>query len=392
MGATGLRNELLRRVPPGGTIAIGDGVGTVGPLADGTDAFTEISTAAREIGDVRLVLGWLVAPAEGLDTSAFASVTAMMPGWGTRDVLAQDHCDFVPGRLSGWRSLLADVLRPDVLITRVARVGSRHCLTSEVSWQLELAESGVPVLGVSCGRWTAAPAHPLPGASLTIAATAADTPRTVAETEPTDLHTELAQRVAAHIPDGARLQYGPGALGTALLRSATRPLVIDTGMLTDAVIDLQRNGMLAAAPTATYLFGSERLHEWAAGRDILQPVGFTHDIGRLAAGAPFVAVNTAIEIDPVGNVNVEGIGDKVVGGIGGHPDYMTAGHLSRGGLSVIAVPSTRRGTSPLVPQLSRPVSTPAHDVDLVVTERGSADLRGLGWGARQDALERLFNL
>jgi acyl-CoA hydrolase len=64
--------------------------------------------------------------------------------------------------------------------------------------------------------------------------------------------------------------------------------------------------------------------------------------------------------------------------------------MSHGGLSIIAVPSTVNGHSPLVDQLSRPASTPAHDVDLIVTESGHADLRGADWSQRRRLITTLF--
>ena len=143
-------------------------------------------------------------------------------------------------------------------------------------------------------------------------------------------------------------------------------------------------------PTATYLIGSEELYDWADGRPILRGIEYTHDLTRLSRGAPFVAVNTAIEIDRAGQVNVEGVQDKVVGGIGGHPDFCAGARMSRRGLSIISVPSTFEGRSPFVEQLSRPASTPAHDVDVVVTENGHADMRGADWPLRQRLLEGLF--
>jgi acyl-CoA hydrolase len=168
------------------------------------------------------------------------------------------------------------------------------------------------------------------------------------------------------------------------------PLQIDTGLLTDAVVDLDRRGLLAGTPSATYLLGTESLYDWADGRSILCGIDHTHDLTRLSHGAPLVAVNTAIEIDPYGQVNVEGLGDKVIGGIGGHPDYCAAARMSRGGLSIIAVPTTTNGRSPLVEQLSRPASTPAHDVDLIVTESGHVDLRAADWAQRRALITRLF--
>jgi acyl-CoA hydrolase len=103
-----------------------------------------------------------------------------------------------------------------------------------------------------------------------------------------------------------------------------------------------------------------------------------------------VAVNTAIEVDLAGQVNVEGTPAAVVGGIGGHADYAAAGARSVGGLSVVAVSRAHRGRSTLVRTLSRPVSTPSQDVDVMVTERGAVDLRGLTRDERTAAILDLW--
>jgi acyl-CoA hydrolase len=118
---------------------------------------------------------------------------------------------------------------------------------------------------------------------------------------------------------------------------------------------------------------------------------YTHDLTRLSTGTPFVAVNTAIEIDEQGQVNVEGTPGAAVGGIGGHSDYAVAAARSAGGLSIVALPSNHRGRPTLVERLSAPVSTVAHDVDVVVTEHGAADLRGLDRSERAAALHRLWS-
>jgi acyl-CoA hydrolase len=208
--------------------------------------------------------------------------------------------------------------------------------------------------------------------------------------DPEPVHEALADAVLRFVLEGARLQYGPGQLGTAVLRRTSVPLRIDTGLLTEAVVDMDTRGMLIDMPSAAYLFGTKKLYDWADGKPILRGIDHTHDVTRLASGEPLVAVNTAIEIDPFGQINVEGRGEKVVGGIGGHPDYCAAARMSRGGLSIIAVPTTVNGNSPLVDQLSRPASTPAHDVDLIITEAGHADLRGADWSQRRRLIGALF--
>ena len=386
---TGALRDVLR---PGMTVALGDGVGALRCLDDGTSVGAVLSAVAREVGSVRLVLGWLPAPVDDLDADAFAEVVALMPGWGVRDVLRSPSARFLPTRLAAIPALLADVLRPEMLLTRlVRRNGSLHFGT-EVSWQRAAIDGGARTFGVIDTATPAASAEPaLDPSEVEVLGTVGGGPVCVPQREPEPIHDALADAVLGLLPEGARMQYGPGQLGTALLRRARVPLHVDTGLLTDAVVDLDRRGLLAGTPSATYLLGTESLYDWADGRPILRGIEYTHDLTRLAKGAPFIAVNTAIEIDPYGQVNVEGLSDKVIGGIGGHPDYCAAARMSRGGLSIIAVPTTTNGRSPLVGQLSRPASTPAHDVDVIVTESGHADLRGADWSQRQHLITELFS-
>ncbi|HEY2206254.1 MAG TPA: acetyl-CoA hydrolase/transferase C-terminal domain-containing protein, partial [Pseudonocardia sp.] len=203
-------------------------------------------------------------------------------------------------------------------------------------------------------------------------------------------HEAICEHAAALVPEGARLQVGPGQLGAAMLRALRTPVRIDSGLLPEEVVDLDERGLLLGTPVATYLVGSARLYAWADGRPVLHPLEVTHDLGRLSTGVPFVAFNTAVEVDVAGQVNVEGTATALVGGIGGHPDYAAAATCSIGGLSIIAVSSTHKGRSTLVRTLSRPVTTPSQDVDVVVTERGVAELRGLTREERAAALLDLW--
>lgn len=388
LGLDAALREVLR---PGMTVALGDGAGTVRELEDGTSVCGALSTVAREIGSVRLVLGWAPATLDGLEAEAFGEVLALVPSGPVRTVLHSASARFVPSRLSALPALLAGPLRPDVLITRLVERGGQLRFGTEVSYQRALVDSGIPILAVIDDKGPSASAYGGVESTRTrVIGRTNDGPAHI-HREPEPLHDALADAVLRFVQEGSRLQYGPGQLGTALLRRATVPLRIDTGMLTDAVVDLERNGMLIGEPSATYLLGTDVLYDWADGRQILRGLDHTHDITRLSRGEPFVAVNTAIEIDPYGQINVEGVGDKLVGGIGGHPDYCAAGRMSTGGLSIIAVPSSTNGRSPLVSQLSRPASTPAHDVDVIVTESGYADLRGAGWPQRQHLITELFS-
>jgi len=376
---------------PGMTVALGDGVGSPRCLDDGASVYSTLSAVARCVGGVRLLLGWLPSPPTGFEADAFAEVVAIMPGWGVRNVLTSPTARFVPTRLSSVPALMRGVLRPDVLITRVVNRAGRFHFSTEVSWQREIVDAGAAVFAIADANAPHADAGPpLTAEAIVFIGGTSDGPAQMASVVPDAIHEALADSVLRFVPEGARLQYGPGKLGTALLNRTQRPVRIDTGLLTDAVVDLDTRGLLIGMPSATYLFGTDTLYRWADGKPILRGIDYTHDLTRLSRGLPLIAVNTALEIDPFGQINVEGIGDKVVGGIGGHPDYCAAASMSRGGLSIIAVPSTENGRSPFVEQLSRPTSTPAHDIDLIVTESRHADLRGADWDQRRRLIGALF--
>ncbi|HZQ38543.1 MAG TPA: acetyl-CoA hydrolase/transferase C-terminal domain-containing protein, partial [Dehalococcoidia bacterium] len=97
-----------------------------------------------------------------------------------------------------------------------------------------------------------------------------------------------------------------------------------------------------------------------------------------------------VEVDLSGQVNAEWVAGRQISGIGGQFDYMEAAMYSKGGRSIIALPSTaaRGSASRIVETLAAgaAVTSPRMMVDYVVTEYGVADLRGKGIHARARAL------
>ncbi|MNF89285.1 Succinyl-CoA:coenzyme A transferase [compost metagenome] len=109
---------------------------------------------------------------------------------------------------------------------------------------------------------------------------------------------------------------------------------------------------------------------------------YTHSPQVLAAQNRLVAINSAIEVDLTGQINAESAGGQYIGALGGAVDFLRGARQSRGGLPIIALPSTAGSRSRIVSRLSGPVSTPRSDAGLIVTEYGVADLRGLSLSQR----------
>jgi Acetyl-CoA hydrolase/transferase C-terminal domain len=367
-------------------------------LADGTGSpravLPELARVAAQHGDLRLVLGWMPYAEPELDVSAFADARTLMSGWGLRSRIAAGEIASVPVRMSAAAALLAGPLRPDLLLACLVRDDDGLRFGAEVSWMRGVVASGVPVAAVvSRAAPHADPGPPLPEGAVTVLGEVDDAPRDVAFAQPNAVERAIAEHVAALVPPGARVQVGPGRLGAAVLGALRVPVRVDSGLLVEPVVDLDERGLLIDA-VGTYLVGTRRLYDWADGRGVLHPIEFTHNANRLASAdpAPLIAVNTAVEIDVAGQVNVEGTAEAMVGGVGGHPDYAEGGTRSQDGLSVVAVASSHRGASTLVERLSRPVTTASHDVEVVVTERGSVDLRGMDRSERSAALRSLWTL
>jgi acyl-CoA hydrolase len=220
-----------------------------------------------------------------------------------------------------------------------------------------------------------------------------ETARPIVEVPPAAIgavERAIAQHVAAYIGDGAVLQVGIGAVPDALLQllGDRRDLGVHSGMIGEGLVDLVERGVVTNArkpvdrgvSVTGALIGTRRLYDFAHRNPAvsLRASSYTHGDAVLAALPGLVTLNSAVEVDLGGQVNAEQLGDDYVGGVGGQVDYVRAGHRSRGGHSIIALPATAKGgaLSRIRGRLSGPVTTARSEVDVVVTEFGAADLRG----------------
>ena len=204
----------------------------------------------------------------------------------------------------------------------------------------------------------------------------------------------IARTVAQQIPDGAVLQAGiggaPGGVWAHL--KDHRNLVLKSGMANDPIRDLAEAGALAPAGHRVGIaYGSRGFYDYLAASDLAQFTTTleTHDASALGTIERFHAINSALEVDLFGQINVEWQSGRLNSGVGGAPNFIRAALLSPGGRAIIALPATaRKGTiSRIVPRLTCPTaSIPRSDADMIVTEHGVADIRNLGLERRAEAL------
>jgi acyl-CoA hydrolase len=207
----------------------------------------------------------------------------------------------------------------------------------------------------------------------------------------------IARHLAGLIPDRATLQTGLGKIPAAMLRELTghRALKIHSGLIGDAVLDLQAAGALASgvSVTAGVAIGTPRLYQAIAAPGYeFHPVSHTHALPVIARLQNFHAINSALSVDLYGQAYSELTPSGWMSGPGGVLEF-ARGAKAAGGVRIIVLPAGTkddRTSRIILPEAARgPVSLGRMDVDIVVTEHGAADLRNLDYARRAQALIRI---
>lgn len=221
-------------------------------------------------------------------------------------------------------------------------------------------------------------------------------PFALAEPEPGPTDEAIARNARAFIPDGATLQTGIGAVPSAIAARLAEGDGGDYGvhseMLTNGLMRLHEAGKVSNAKgqfdgvsVATFAAGSAQLYEWLDGnREVaFLPVEIVNSPDLIGRNRRMVTINAALAVDVHGQVVADTIDGVQYSGIGGHEDFTAGPALELEDRSLICLPSTYLAgdelRSRIVPGFGpgAVVTTPRHQVDVIVTEHGAAELQGL---------------
>lgn len=390
---TGSADAAVAGIAPGDHVALGGGAGL--PLR-----FCEaLAACASDLRDVTIHQTLALGPQPHLEAGAQVATFFAQSG-PVADAIADGRIHFVPAHFSRMAAALG---RIDHLVVQVApeRSGS-YPYAAFVGYLDALLDRARQVVCEINDRAPALAGASIPSARVTTSyETSYPLPELpVGRAEAGTPEARVAERVADLVPDGATLQLGFGRITDCVVAqlSGRAHLGLHTETFTDAVIPLLESGALdnsrkhhrPGTSVCSLVMGSARLYDFLDGRDDVEmlPVETTNDPAVVATNDDVVAVNSALQVDLWGQANVEVLGGRQIGGLGGQVDFARGAVASRGGRFVLAVTSTVRGgrASRIVPQLEGPVSTSRNDVDLVVTEHGVADLRGASLRQRATAL------
>lgn len=179
------------------------------------------------------------------------------------------------------------------------------------------------------------------------------------------------------------LQSGVGNVANAVMAGLNdgpyENLTAYTEVLQDGMLDMIRSGKLVSASATAISLSKEALEDFNANlseyrkRIILRPQEISNH-PEVARRLGVISMNGMLEADIYGNVNsTHVLGSRMMNGLGGSGDFARNAYLS-----IFMTPSLAKNgaLSCIVPMVSH-VDHTEHDVQVLVTEHGLADLRGL---------------
>jgi 4-hydroxybutyrate CoA-transferase len=330
---------------------------------------------------------------------------SLFVGPGSRRAVAEGRADYVPVFFSEIPRLFREgVLPVDVALIQVSPPDEQGYCSFGLSVDYseaaaEVAKLVIAEVNFNCPRTHGSSIHL---SQLSYVVESNDPSIELKPQPPSAVDIEIGKHVASLIPDRANLQVGIGALPDAVLAQlgGKRDLGVHTEMMGDGLVDLYHEGVVTNAYNnlnpgkfvATFLLGTSKLYRFVDDNPLInmQPVDYTNGIRIAGQVERLMSINSALEVDLMGQVVADTLGHKQYSGVGGQVDFVRAASASPGGKAIIALPSTAKGNSisKIVATITpgSAVTTSRNDVHFVVTEYGIADLRGKSLRERADAL------
>ncbi len=217
----------------------------------------------------------------------------------------------------------------------------------------------------------------------------------IVEAIPQTKNQKVIERIGHYVnmlvDDGATLQIGFGHLPDAVVPylRGKKNLGIHTQVITDGLLPLFKNKaitnkektFLPDRVIASLCMGSRKLYDYVDNNPIFyfKSSDFVNDPNVIAKNDRFISLSSALEVDLTGQVCTDSKGYLFYSGIGDQVDFIRGSAMSKGGFSIIIIPSTAQNgkISRIVPHLSEGagVATTRGDIDIIVTEYGIAEMR-----------------
>ncbi|MCB9381252.1 MAG: acetyl-CoA hydrolase/transferase family protein [Acidimicrobiaceae bacterium] len=221
-------------------------------------------------------------------------------------------------------------------------------------------------------------------------------PLNLPDAPPSDAEVAIAEHATRFIHSGCTLQTGIGGIPSQIAKLLAEGPLDDFGvhseMFTTGLMHLHQSGKVTnmkgsrfdGFTVTTFAAGTPDLYEWLDHNEAVRflPVRVVNSPELIAQNRHMVTINGALAVDLAGQVVADTIVGAQFSGIGGHEDFVSGPGLSADGRSLVCLPSSSLVNGDLVSRIlpklpaGSVISTPRHQVDVVITEFGAAELAG----------------
>ncbi len=221
------------------------------------------------------------------------------------------------------------------------------------------------------------------------------TPVLIEDPPPDDVDRAIAEHAMSFVTDGCTLQTGigsiPSVIATLIAEGDGDDYGIHSEMFTTGLMRLHQSGKVTnrkghfdGHSITTFAAGTAELYEWLDDNTDVRflPVDIVNSPEAIAGNRRMVTINGALAIDLAGQVVADTIDGRQFSGLGGHEDFVSGPGLRLEDRSLLCLRSTApldgQTRSRILPELPAGsiISTPRHQVDVVITEHGVAELEG----------------
>jgi len=357
----------------------------------------ELMKRAGEIKDVRIVHMVPMGEATYCQEPYSASFRhlAVFAGGPTRKAIWENRADYIPCFFNKVPTLFGNQLQVNVAMVTVTPPDENgYCsLGVSVDYTKRAVEQAVTVIAevnpsmprthgdsfihiedIDCFVEANLPIYELPSGKLT------------------EVECSIGQYVASLISDGSCLQMGIGGIPDAVLTYLEnfKDLGIHSEMISNGLMGLVEKGVVNCKLktlhkghiVVTFMMGNRDFYNWVDDNPLIEmhTVDYVNNPYVIAQNRNMISINSALEVDLLGQVCADTLGVRQFSGVGGQVDFVRGAQLSEGGKAIIALPSTAKdGTiSRIVCQFApgTAITTSRNDVDYIATEFGIAELKG----------------
>ena len=396
--------EAVGRIMPGDRVSVAHAVGEPSHILE---AMVRNKEAYRDVEIVHMVpMGAAEYAQPGME--AYFRHNSVFVGAKTRDTIKNGHGDFTPCFFSQIPNLFSRTMPLDVALIHVSPPDDHGFFSCGVSvdYTKTSAEQAKTVIAQVNTFMPRTLGDTFLHVSQLDCIVEYNAP--IIELAPpriTDIEKAIGENCATLVRDGDCLQLGIGAIPDAVLLflKDKKNLGIHSEMFSDGVVELAEAGVVNNSAKnlhngkciATFLMGTRRLYDYVDNNPTVNMFPATYVNDPLVAGKNdnLVSINSCVQVDFLGQVCAESVGSTQISAVGGQADFVRAAAYSKGGRSIIAMPSaTAKGDiSKIVPVLDEgaAVTTSRYDVEYIVTEYGIANLK---YRTTRDRARMLINI